>query len=207
MPRLALLLCVAVFMLPPFTRDILVAQVSPLQVELNGGFALPTQEFSEPGGIEGEADRGASFGVHFGLTLARLSWYVGFSEHRTKCGGGACSGEFVSTAWDLGLRVNLLRGPVVPWLRAGTTSQITRAELTDPLVDPLPGRPSPTIEAESGRAWGVEAGAGIMIRVGERLGINPGVRYTRVNPSFSVPAVGELRMRTWVVDLGLILGF
>jgi hypothetical protein len=195
--------CVALLAAP----SLLSAQVSPLQVEVNGGVAVPTQEFADPGGLAGEAESGASFGVHFALTQGHVSWYLGFSEHRAKCGGGACSGDFVSTAWDLGLRLNLLTGPVVPWLRLGTTSQITRAQLADPTADPLPGQPIPMLAAESGRSWGVEAGAGIMIRLTERFGINPGVRYARVNPSFRTPLTGSLEMRTWVMDLGLILGF
>jgi hypothetical protein len=183
------------------------AQVSPLQVEFNGGVAVPTKEFADPGGLEGEATSGASFGVHFALTQGHVSWYVGFSEHRAACGGASCSGDLISTGWDLGARLNILTGPVVPWLRLGTTGQITRARLADPTLDLLPGVPVAVFEMESGRSWGLEAGAGIMIRLTERFGINPGVRYLRVNPSFNGKNLGELRIRSWVMDLGVVLGF
>jgi len=207
MPFRALLVCTIVCAVLPWVPSLLAAQVSPIQVEINGGVALPVEEFAGPGGLEGEAQRGPSFGVHFALTQRHVSWYLGFSEHRSGCGGVGCSGDFISTAWDLGVRLNLASGPVVPWLRVGTTSVITKAELTDPAVDPLPGTPPPTFAAESGRVWGLEAGAGIMVRVTERLGLSPGLRYTKVDPSFSDPDVGGIGIRMWVLDLGLIVGF
>lgn len=206
MTRRVLLLLISFGVLGPTGPAQLRGQVSPLQVEIKGGVAVPAQEFADPGGLEGEAERGASFGLHFALTQGHLSWYVGFSEHRVECGGGACADDFVSTAWDVGVRLNLFSGPVVPWIRVGTTSQITQAQLSDPLRDPLSSSIR-TIASESDRAWGFEAGTGIMVQVGERFGISPGVRYSRVSPVFTNPNLGELRIQTWVIDLGLILGF
>ena len=207
MRRTARSLCGTALVLSWSQPPVLSAQISPLQVEVRGGAAVPAQEFADPGGLAGEADPGASFGVHFSLAQGHLSWYVGFSESRFACGGAACGEDFVSTGWDLGVRLNLASGPVIPWIKIGTTAQIAEGRLTDPLLDPLPGEVVPTFPAESSRAWGLEVGAGVMLRVAERFGLNPGVRYLTVNTSFSGRDVGALNIRAWVVDLGLVLGF
>lgn len=205
--RILVLLRLALGILAAVQPELLRAQVSPLQVEFNVGLAVPTQEFAEPGGLEGSAKRGASFGVHLALSQRHVSWYVGFSEYRTQCGGDACAGDFISTAWDLGIRLNLLSGPVVPWLLVGTTAVITRARLADPLADPLPGGAIPTFAVDSDRSWGLEAGAGLMVPIARHLGVNAGVRYLRATPTFSGPVAGDLPIRVWVMELGLILGF
>lgn len=181
------------------------AQVSPLQVEVNVGVGVPVQEFSGRDGFEGEAGDGATFGVHFGLTTrSYLTWYVGFSQHRFGCDTTTCGAvdDIVTTSWDVGARVNLLSGPVVPWIRAGVVSHL--AELDSTGV-PAGGSTPVTLRLESDRGWGFEGGAGVMITVAPRLAINPGVRYSRVTTAFD--GVGDLEMRFLSVDLGLVLGF
>lgn len=175
------------------------AQVSALQLEVNGGAAFPVQELSGPEGFEDEASTDTTFGVHFALTSGRITYLVGFSEHRFGCPAIGCGGKtnFVSTAWDLAVRLNLRREGVVPWLRLGTVAALVQADFT------ASGEPS--LPAESDRGWGFEAGAGVLIPVATRLALNPGVRYGRVDVDF--PTRGELAMRYLVVDLGLVLGF
>jgi opacity protein-like surface antigen len=181
------------------------AQVSPLQVEVNVGAGVPVQEFAERAGFEGEAGDGATFGVHFALTTrSYLTWYVGFSQHRFGCDGMTCGAvdDIVTTSWDVGARVNLLSGPVVPWIRGGVVTHL--AELDSTGV-PAGGSTPVTVRLESDRGWGFEAGAGLMITVAPRLAINPGVTYSRVTTGFD--GIGDLAMRFFSVDLGFVLGF
>lgn len=175
-------------------------QISPLQVEFNGGLSAPVQELSGPEGFEGRASSGASLGVHFALTTrSYLTWYVGFGQHRFGCERD-CGGvdDIVSTSWDLGARVNVLSGPVVPWVRLGMTSHVTE-------LDQTTAPDASTVRIESDRGWGVEAAAGLLIPVAPRLAFNPGVRYTRVTTDFD--RVGDLALRFLVVDVGVVLGF
>lgn len=181
------------------------AQLSPVQLEVNLGAAVPVQEFSGPEGFEGEAGMGTSFGVHFVVTERRLSWYAGFSEHRFACPADTCvkAEEIVSTGWDVGVRLNLLRGPVVPWVRAGLAAYISRGQF----VVPPSAEPSGVLVSESDRGWGFEAGAGILISIAPRFALNPGVRYASVDPTFAGSDLGRLDSRYVVADLGLVLVF
>ncbi|GMR11923.1 MAG: hypothetical protein BMS9Abin29_0109 [Gemmatimonadota bacterium] len=181
------------------------AQVSPLQVEVNVGTGVSVQEFAGREGFEGKAGDGATFGVHFALTTrSYLTWYVGFSQHRFGCEGATCGAvdDIVTTSWDIGARVNLLAGPVIPWIRAGVVSHVAELDSTGiPLGTSIPV----TVRLESDRGWGFEGGAGLMITVAPRLAINPGVRYSRVTTGFD--GVGDLAMRFLSVDVGFVLGF
>ena len=181
------------------------AQVSPFQVEVNLGTGVPVQEFAGPNGFEGEVGDGATFGVHFALTTrSYLTWYVGFSQHRFGCDGTTCgvADEVVTTSWDIGARINLRSGPVVPWIRAGVVAHVAELESS---ARPAGGASPVFSRLTSDRGWGFEGGAGVMITVAPRLAINPGVRYSRVTPAFD--GIGDLEMRFLSMDLGLVLGF
>jgi hypothetical protein len=184
----------------------LAGQLSPIQLEVNVGAAVPVQEFSGPEGFEGEVETGASFGVHFVVGQRRLSWYVGFSEHRFGCSADACvnAEEIVSTGWDVGVRLNVLRGPVVPWVQAGLAAYVSRGQFVPGFGAIAP--PGPLV-SESDRGWGFEAGAGVLISVAPRFALNPGVRYTSVDPTFAGRNFGPLNSKFVVVDVGLVLVF
>ena len=181
------------------------AQVSPLQVEVNVGAGVSVQEFAGVEGFEGEAGDGTTFGVHFALTTrSSLTWYVGFSQHRFGCDGTPCGSvdDIVTTSWDIGARVNLLSGPVIPWIRAGVVSHLAELDFTGAVTE---GSAPATVRLESDRGWGFEGGVGVMITIAPRLAINPGVRYSRVTTAFD--GVGDLEMRFLSIDLGIVLGF
>ncbi len=110
--------------------------------------------------------------------------------------------EVVTTSWDVGARINLLSGPVVPWIRAGVVSHLAELDSTD---GPAGGSSPVYTRQKSDRGWGFEGGAGVMITVAPRLAINPGVRYSRVTAAFD--GIGDLEMRFLSIDLGLVLGF
>lgn len=174
------------------------AQISPLRLEVRGGAWIPNADLVGAQGFEGAASADASFGVHFVLRSGRISYVVGFSEHRFGCTQTGC-GEavaFVSTAWDLGLRLNLRTAGIVPWVSLGTS-----AALFDARVDPGGG-----VQREaSDRGWGYEAGAGFLIPIGGRFALNPGVRYGRNDVDFV--SRGTLETRYVIADVGLVLAF
>ena len=192
---------------PPLSLSILLsllpttqaaAQLSPLQVEANAGVWLPSADLVGAQGVEGPASVDASFGVHFALTRGRTGYLLGFTENRFGCRQGACDTEasFVSTAWDLGLRISFRETGLIPWLRLNGTTAVIRANL---------GAPGAVIVEESDRGWGFKAGAGFLIPLGTRFAVSPGIRYGRID--VDLPSRGKLETRHMVVDLGLVLGF
>ncbi len=174
------------------------AQISPLQVEVRGGAWIPTADLTGAQGFEGDASREATFGVHFVLRSGLISYVAGFSEHRFGCEMGRCGEavDFVSTSWDLGIRVNLRASGIVPWVSLGAT-----AALFDARVDTVNG-----VEREgSERGWGYEVGAGVLVPIGGPFALNPGVRYARSDAEFATR--GTLETRAIIVDIGLALAF
>jgi len=167
-------------------------------VEVRGGVWIPNADLMGAGGFDGAASADASFGVHFVLRRGLISYLAGFSEHRFGCTAGRCGEavDFVSTAWDLGIRVNLRATGIVPWVSVGAS-----AAIFDARVDTGTG-----VQRESSeRGWGFEAGAGILIPVRGPFALNPGVRYGRSDVDFA--SRGTLETRYFIADLGLVLAF
>ena len=174
------------------------AQISPLQLEARGGAWIPTADLAGATGFEGSASPDASFGVHFVLGGGLISYVVGFSEHRLGCHPVECGGEvdFVSTSWDLGVRLSLRQGGIVPWLSLGSSAALYDARV----------RAGNAVTQEtSARGWGYEAGAGVLVPVGGRFALNPGVRYGKNDADFR--SRGGLETRYIIADVGLVLGF
>ncbi len=175
-----------------------VAQISPLQWEVRGGAWIPNADLVGAQGFEGAASADASFGVHFVLRSGLISYVVGFSEHRFACPQIECGEavDLVSTAWDLGMRVNIRADGIVPWVSLGAS-----AAIFDARVDTGTG-----VQRESSdRGWGYEAGAGFLIPVGGPFALNPGVRYGRSDVDFA--SRGTLETRYFIADVGLVLAF
>ena len=174
------------------------AQISPLQWEVRGGAWIPNADLVGAQGFEGAAAADASFGVHFVLRSGLISYVVGFSEHRFGCTRTQCGEavDFVSTAWDLGMRVHLRTAGIVPWVSLSAS-----AALFDARVETGNG-----LQREgSDRGWGYEAGAGFLIPVGGPFALNPGVRYGRSDVDFA--SRGTLETRHIIADVGLVLAF
>ncbi len=195
LPRAALVILLVGSLLIPSRST---AQISPLHVEVRGGVWIPNADLMGAGGFDGAASADASFGVHFVLRRGLISYLAGFSEHRFGCTAGQCGEavDFVSTAWDLGIRVNLRATGIVPWVSVGAS-----AAIFDARVDTGTG-----VQRESSeRGWGFEAGAGVLIPVRGPLALNPGVRYGRSDVDFA--SRGTLETRYFIADLGLVLAF
>ncbi len=174
------------------------AQISPLQWEGRGGVWIPTSDLVGAQGFEGAASTDASFGVHFVLRSGLISFVVGFSEHRFGCTAVQCveAVDFVSTAWDLGVRVNFREAGIVPWVSLGAT-----AALFDARVDTGGG----VAREASDRDWGYEVGAGFLVPVGGPFALNPGVRYGQSDADFA--SRRPMETRYIIADLGLVLAF
>ncbi|MFQ5537261.1 MAG: hypothetical protein ACE5GJ_07385 [Gemmatimonadota bacterium] len=174
------------------------AQAAPLTVELRGGAAVPFGSFAHGTEIGEGTEADASFGVDFAFSGAgRRTATLGFSQHRFRCRKAGCppGSSFVATNLEAGLRLNLVtRGEIVPWVRGGVLT--TRVEL-----DPLPGSPGGTSRA----GFGGEVGLGVYFGAFRTVAFNPGVRITAVNTR--LPGGALLRMRYWVVDLGISVAF
>ena len=174
------------------------AQISPLLLELRGGVWIPTADLVGAQGFEGEASADVSFGVHFMLRSGLISYVAGFSEHRFGCTQVQCGEavDFVSTAWDLGVRLNLRQAGIVPWVSLGAT-----AALFDARVE----TGNDVAREGSDRGWGFEVGAGVLVPLRGPFLVNPGVRYGRSDADFA--ARGTLETRYIIADVGLVLAF
>jgi hypothetical protein len=189
---IALLLVFAAF---PATS----AGQASLVVESRLGVSIPSGGFSKgPGG--GRLAEAPSVGLQFGLLGGRRTYVtVGFAQVRTDCSRDGCRSRWVSTQWDAGVRVELGDGAAVPWIRAGVVS---------PTVENVPLRPVAEGPLESGtsdRGWGGEIGAGMRFPLSERLSLSPGARWVAVDVGRT--GEGDLRMRYWIADVGIVVAF
>jgi len=175
-----------------------VAQISPLHWEVRGGAWISAVDLTGATGFEGAASAAASFGVHFALRSGLISYVVGFSEHRFGCSQAECGGavDFVSTAWDLGVRFNFREAGIIPWASVGTSAA---------LVNACTATGGATTSESSDGGWGFEVGAGVVVPVGGPFALNPGVRYGRNDVAFD--SRGTLETRYIIADLGLVLTF
>lgn len=170
---------------------------APLTVEMRGGAFLPVAGFRTGPERGGQLAAGPSFGV--GMALERTGgWhlYLGFSQHRLDCTDDGCTGdgEYVSTSWELGARLDLGSGTAVPWIRLG---------LTTPRVER--DRPEPAAADVTALGFGGEAGFGVRVPVAGRFHASPGVRFGAVDSG--LPGGGELRLRYVVAELAVVVGF
>lgn len=173
------------------------AQIPKLTAEGRVGIAIPAGELAGPPQRDGGAGAGSSFGFSFAYAV-RGGLYVqlGFSQHRLLCERGCMDlGDLTSSGWDLSLRYLFLSGDVMPWLRLGAISH---------------GLESSSGSADAGKVlsdwtWGIEAGAGLSVRITDNLRVTPGFRYVRLDPTLNETT--EVPFRSWVVDVGLLWGF
>ena len=154
----------------------------PSSGKFGGGLGFPPPISSGAQGFEGSASTDASFGVHFVLRSGLISFVAGFSEHRFGCTAAQCGEavDFVSTPWDLGVRVNLREVGIVPWVSLGATSALFDAHIE---------AGGAAAREASDRSWGYEVGAGVLVPVGGPFALNPGMRYGRSDVDFSPHAV------------------
>jgi hypothetical protein len=124
--------------------------------------------------------------------------YLGFSQHRFGCDVDVCpvGKDLISTGFDLAVRIAGRRGRVRPWVQGGLHTHRIEARVRD-------GEEARRITSEGG--GGYEVGGGILVQIGERTSLAPGVRYGLGNVPFDDRS--NLGLRFLVFDLGLVLGF
>jgi len=183
-----------------FSPTILAGQEGSFSFQVRGGASIPVLAFrDEARGWEGRASQGTSFGMGFNVPFpGPTGGYFGFSQHRFRCDSTVCpEGEsWVSTGLDVALRVVLGNRRIRPWLQGGLHTQHLEARMWEE---------SEVVDVTSNRGFGFEAGGGLLVQIGTRMSLSPGLRFG----SGTVPFSGypSLRLRYLIADLGLILGF
>jgi len=176
------------------------AQEGRFAFQIRGGGTVPLGDFrAEDRGWEGKTGSGPSFGMGFHIPLkGLLGAYLGFSQHRFGCQEEVChrGKDWVSTGFDVGLRWVLGRHRIRPWFLVALHAPRVEGRLVEE---------GERVKRTSEGAGGLEAGGGIMIRIGEGTSLQPGVRYGRVDLPF--PDQDPLELRYLVVDLGLVMSF
>ncbi len=175
-------------------------QEGPYAFQIRGGYTLPVAAFRDAArGWEGETGGGPSLGMGFTFPLFHVvGGYLGFSQHRFSCDEDVCQEgkAWVSTGFDIALRVVLGDRRVRPWIQGGLhTPRIEGRLLDEGQVQKL----------TSNGGTGFEVGGGVLVKVGERMSLSPGVRYGAGEVPFSVQPT--IQLRYLVLDLGLVVGF
>lgn len=175
-------------------------QEGPYAFQIRGGVTQPLGDFlNEEMGWEGRAGAGPSLAMGFTFPLYRfIGGLVGFGQHRFSCDVDVCpEGEsWTSTGFDVAIRIAGRNGPIRPWIQGGIHTH--RVQVTI-----LEAGSVRTVNSEGG--GGLEAGGGLLIQIGERTSLSPGVRYGLGNVPFS--AHPTLDLSFLVFDVGLVIGF
>jgi hypothetical protein len=178
----------------------LAAQEGAFAYQIRGGGTLPVLAFrSQDEGWEGKTGPGTSLAMGFTIPLiAPLGGYLGFSQHRFGCDGGVCPGgkNWISTGFDVALRLQLGEGRTRWWLQGGLHTHRLEARLMQD------GEPQWVTSRGGG---GYEGGGGVLVQVGDRMSLAPGLRYGEGSVPFSDHP--SLRPRYLVLDVGLVIGF
>jgi hypothetical protein len=186
--------------LGPLAPVPLAGQEGSFAFQIRGGASIPVLGFrSQDDGWEKKASPGASLAMGFTIPLLNpLGGYLGFSQHRFGCDGSVCPGgkPWISTGFDVALRLLLGEGRVRSWLQAGLHTHRLEARL---LQNGVPR----SVNSRGG--GGYEVGGGILVRGGDRMSFAPGLRYGEGNVPFSDHP--SLRPRYLVLDIGIVAGF
>ena len=175
-------------------------QEGPFAFQVRGGLTQPVLAFGDDEtGWEEESGVGTTLGMGFTFPLYRLiGGFLGFSQHRFSCDQDVCpEGKmWTSTGFDAALRVVLGRNRVRPWIQGGFHTHRVEGRIRSQ------AGPEKVTSLGGG---GYEVGGGVLVQVGERMSLSPGVRYGLGNVPFENRATMGLRFL--VVDLGLVVGF
>ncbi len=159
------------------------AQESPFSLEARTGVTIPLGDLSDAGA---ESDLLFAADVYYTLGPT-MSLYGGWAYHRFDC--AACADDVTASGPRGGLKILFpTPGDATPWIRGGLTYNSAKG-----LAD-----------AESDRALGIEAGAGIDYALSPRLSITPAARYETFNADFGA---AEPSLSYLTLDIGIHLHF
>ena len=177
------------------------AQEGSFAFEIRGGPVLPVGSFrsgEEEGWGKGKA--GPAFGMGFTLPApGPFGMFLGFGQRHFGCDAPACpaGADWVSTGFDVALRLVLGRDRIRPWFRGGLHTHVVEGRILES------GSGASGIQSETG--YGYEVGGGVLIALGRRTSLSPGIRYGFADVPFQERP--DLALRYLVADLGLVLGF
>lgn len=177
------------------------AQEGAFAFHISGGQGIPVGPFaSEERGWEGKSGAGPAFGMGFSFPApGPLLLFLGFGQRRFSCDESACppGADWISTGYDVGLRYRIGRERIRGWVQGGIHTHRVEGEDRDP-----EGEGKPLV---SDGGMGLEVGGGILIGIGERTSLAPGLRYGRGRAPLRNGRT--LRPRYLLIELGLVLGF
>jgi hypothetical protein len=178
----------------------LAAQEGSFAFQIRAGGTHPVSAFGgADAGWEGHTTSGVTLGMGFTFPFYRVfDGYVGFSQYRFGCDPDLCprGKDWISTGFDAALRLVLGRQRLRPWIQGGFHSQRLEGKLRVP-------EGVETLRSDGG--GGYEVGGGILVQVGERTSLAPGVRFGFGHVPFATRPT--MKLRYLVADLGLVLGF
>lgn len=178
-----------------------VGQEGAFAVEIRGGAALPVSSFrAGDQGWAGEAGPGSSFGIGFTFPApGPFGSFLGFGQRRFSCDGPLCEAgsDWLSTGFDVALRLVMGKRRIRPWLRGGLHTHLVEGRVLEE------GDMVTNLRSDPGA--GFEVGGGLLIAIGERTSLSPGVQYGRGEVSF--PSRSTLRLRYLSAEVGVMMGF
>jgi len=169
--------------------------------EIRGGGALPLSSFrSGEDRWAGEAGASTAFGMGFTLPgPGPFGAFLGFGQRRFECMEPVCprGSEWVSTGFDVALRLVLGHARVRPWLRGGLHNHRFEGRIWEGEGE--------AVEIHSDGGGGFEVGGGVLIAIGPRTSLSPGLHYGWGEVPF--PQRRAMRLRYLVMDMGVVFGF
>jgi hypothetical protein len=189
------------FALAALGLDAAGAQEGAFAFEIRGGMDFPASSFrTGEEGWAGKTAPGPSFGMGFTFPApGPFGVLLGFGQRRFRCEGAVCveGADWVSTGFDVALRLVIGQGRIRPWLKGGLH--------THRLEGRVLGEEGEATDINSDGGVGFEAGGGILITIGERTSLSPGLHYGWAEVPF--PDRSNIRLHYVVADIGLVLGF
>jgi hypothetical protein len=168
---------------------------------ISGGQGVPVGRFaSEERGWEGKSRAGPAFGMGFSFPgPGPLMLFLGFGQRRFPCDESACpaGADWTSTGYDVALRYVVGEGRVRAWMQGGIHTHRVEGEGWSEEGETYP------LLSDGGT--GSEVGGGVLIGIGERTSLAPGLRYGRGRAPLRNGRI--LRPRYLLLELGLVLGF
>lgn len=177
------------------------SQEGAFAFQIQGGWSFPLAEFRQGGEVwQGETGQGPNFGMGFTFPApGPFGAYLGFGQRHFECDSSVCpeGRNWVSTGFDVALRLVLGEGRVRSWLQGGLHTHRLEGRLLEQ------GGKGSRVTSDGG--VGVEVGTGVLISLGERTSLSPGVRFGWGEVPF--PDRPTMGLRYLVVDLGILMGF
>lgn len=162
-----------------FSANGLSAQTPQFAVEVRGGYAIPTGDFSEDELFENGLGVGATVTA---MVSPQMGIYAGWEMFRFSIDEEALGVDADADGTDAGFRAGLASfvplsayPNVTPFTELGVVFNTFEISASD-------GDSSAGIESDAG--LGYEAGVGVAVQVGPRLQVTPSVRYRQHEAEF-----------------------